>query len=85
MKITDLLGYKLTCRMSSGLKNDPNYTEDDFSIIIEADDKFESGYKATFRAYTEDEGDIEDVYDAKSVYDNIFWGNWDIKDKEKIN
>ncbi|GAA0093442.1 hypothetical protein UT300009_34730 [Paraclostridium bifermentans] len=84
MKIQDLVGYQLTCRMSSDLKNEQGYIDGDFTICIEKDDQFESGFKATFRGWTEDEGDIEEVYDAKPALDNIIFCNWDIKDRKKL-
>lgn len=85
MSIKDLLGYKFTCRMSKDLKNEPEYSEHDFNVIIYPDERSDSGYSATVSGVIPDGEPFSNEWDGEQVAKNIFFGTWDIISKEKIN
>lgn len=84
MLINDLLGYKFTCRMSKDLKNEPDYSELDFNVIIYPDENSDSAYSATVSGVMQDGEPFSNEWDGEQVAKNIFFGNWDIISKEKI-
>ncbi len=84
MLIEELLGYKLTCIMSSDLKNESDYTDSEFFVVIYKDENSDSGYTATVSGITEDNESFSDEWDGDIVTKNIIFGSWIVKHKEKI-
>lgn len=70
--------------MSSGLKNENNYSDQDFYVVISEDEDSESGYSALVSG-TDTDGDLfEDERDVENVLNNLLFGNWIIKKQKKI-
>lgn len=83
MLIDDFLGYKLTCKMSAGLKNEANFSDREFTVIFSKDDKSDSGYTAMLSGINLDDEPYEDQWDGEVVGKNILFGNWVIVSKQK--
>lgn len=83
MNINDYIGYKLICVISKDYKDEPYYSEEEFEITISKDSNKESGYKALVTSHKE-EGRTTDEWDAGIVGENLMFGSWKIKRKEKI-
>lgn len=84
MSIEDLLGYKLTCIMSPDLKNESDYTDSEFFVVIYKDENSDSRYTATVSGITEDNESFSDERDGAIVAKNIIFNSWMVKHKEKI-
>ncbi len=65
MNINEFLGYEFVCKMSDELKNESEYQEDEFTVIIQEDSSFEDGYSAIVK-YIED-GQMEYKFDFKEA------------------
>lgn len=83
MDINEFLGYELICKMSDGLKNESQYQEGEFTVILQEDSSFEDGYSAIVK-YIEDGKMVEDTREITSVMQNLWFGNWDIVKKNRI-
>ncbi|EKQ57829.1 MULTISPECIES: hypothetical protein [unclassified Clostridium] len=84
MNVRELFGYELTCKMSIGLKNSPEYSKKEFQVVFKDDDDYESGYMATVSGYTDEEEFFSDDWDGKIIANHILFGDWDIISKKSI-
>ncbi|NEU05024.1 hypothetical protein [Clostridium senegalense] len=70
--------------MSSGLKNESGYTENEFNVLIEEDSNEECKYRATVSGYNDEDEKFSEQRDVSNVLDNLLWKNWYILNKEKL-
>lgn len=85
MDINDYIGYKLFCKMSTSLKDESYYTENEFTVEFKKDDNDESGFVAVIEGIDQEGNDFLDNRDAEEVFKHILFGNWDMKKKVKLS
>lgn len=83
MDINEFLGYELICKMSDELKNESQYHEGQFTVIIQEDSNCDEGYSAIVR-YTIDGDTDENVWEITQVMNNLGFGTWEIIKKNRI-
>lgn len=83
MDINEFLGYELICKMSDELKNESQYQEGEFTVIIQEDTSCDEGYSAIVR-YTIDGNSDEDIWEINLVMNNLAFGTWKIIKKNRI-
>lgn len=83
MTIQDFIGYTLTCKMSTDFKDEPNYSDSDFSVVIFEDSNSESGYSATVSGLNPDGEVVSATWDGEVVAKNIVFGSWILKKQTK--